>query len=377
MSRLARSGDWLARCGAALYGPRLLALLLLVATATAQTPARRPTTIDALRQFPRYFHLQNVLVHGEFVEEGARVMLRGGERDIRVLLNDNKTMTGMVEVRGVMIDVGRLEAGDPRLASYDGARDPERWPQPGEDLLLSVTGVAGAQLATSPTVRGLALQPWRFDGQTVTVVGEFRGRNLFADLPNAPGISRYDFVVRSVDTAVWVTGLRPRGKGFDLNVDARVDTGRWLQVSGTVSMDKGLVSIAATTIATATAPKAEAPADDEPAMPAVPLRPGTVTFNTPTADETDVPATSAVRVQFSRGLDPRTLPGNIRASYLVNPAPIELQQTYDAGNNSIQIRFAQPLERFGTVKVELLEGIKMFDGAPLTPWALTFSVGGN
>jgi hypothetical protein len=27
--------------------------------------------------------------------------------------------------------------------------------------------------------------------------------------------------------------------------------------------------------------------------------------------------------------------------------------------------------------VELLEGIKMFDGAPLTPWSLTFSVGGN
>ncbi len=351
-------------------------LLLLVAVATAQTPARRPTTIDALRQFPRYFHLQNVLVHGEFVENGGAVMLRGGERDIRVRLGDNKTMTGMVEVRGTMIDVGRLEAGDPRLANDDGARDPERWPQPGEDLLLSVTGVAGAQLATSATVRGLALQPWRFDGQKVTVVGEFRGRNLFADLPNAPGVSRYDFVIRSVDTAVWVTGLRPRGQRFDLNVDARVDTGRWLQVSGTVSIDKGLVSIAATTIATATQPKAEAPADEE-AMPAVPLQPGTVIFSTPTAEETGVPGTTTVRVQFSRGLAPASLAGNIRASYAGRTEPIELQQTYDAGNNSIQIRFAQPLERFGTVKVELLEGITMFDGAPLTPWALTFSVGGN
>lgn len=352
-------------------------LLLLVAVATAQTPARRPTTIDALRQFPRYFHLQNVLVHGEFVENGPSVMLRGGERDIRVLLNDNKTLTGMVEVRGTMIDVGRLEAGDPRLASYEGARDPERWPQPGEDLLLSVTGVTGAQLATSPTVRGLALQPWRFDGQKVTVVGEFRGRNLFADLPNAPGVTRYDFVLRSVDTAVWVTGLRPRGKGFDLNVDARVDTGRWLQVSGTVSIDNGLVSIAATTIATATAPKAEPASDEEPATPPVPLRPGTAIFSTPTNEETDVPGTTTVRVQFSRGLAPASLAGNIRASYLGRTEPLELQQTYEAGNNSIQIRFAQPLERFATVKVELLEGIKMFDGAPLAPWALTFSIGGN
>src|SRR4029453_5741074 len=129
--------------------------------------------------------------------------------------------------------------GDPRVASYDGAKDPERWPQPGEDLILSVTGVSGAQLATTPSVRGLALQPWRFDGQTVTVVGEFRGRNLFGDLPNSPGKSRYDFVLRSADAAIWVTDLRPRGRGFELSVDARVDTGRWLQVTGTVFQERG------------------------------------------------------------------------------------------------------------------------------------------
>src|SRR4029453_13877411 len=141
--------------------------------------------------------------------------------------------------------------GDPRVASYDGAKDPERWPQPGEDLILSVTGVSGAQLATTPSVRGLALQPWRFEGQKVTVVGQFRGRNLFGDLPNSPGKSRYDFVLRSADTAVGVTGMRPRGKGFDLNVGARVDAGRWLEVTGTVNHERGLVDIAATAIATA------------------------------------------------------------------------------------------------------------------------------
>ena len=298
------------------------------------------------------------------------------DRSIKVLLNDNKSMTGMAEVRGFMIDVGRLEATDPRLANYDGARDPEHWPQPGDDLLLSVSAVTAAQLATTPSVRGLALQPWRFEGQKLTVVGRFRGRNLFGDLPNAPGKSKYDFVLRSADTAVWVTGMRPKGKGFDLNVDARVDTGGWLQVTGTVSAEKGLVEIAAAAIATATEPKAE-PTDDEPAVPAAPLLPGSVTFSTPTPDETDVLPTSTVRVQFSRGIDPKTLAGNIRASYLGRPDPIAFQESYDAGTNSIQLKFAQPLERFGTVKVELLQGIKMFDGAPLTPWTVTFSVGGN
>jgi hypothetical protein len=37
---------------------------------------------------------------------------------------------------------------------------------------------------------------------------------------------------------------------------------------------------------------------------------------------------------------------------------------------------AQPLEAFRTVKVEILDGLKGFDGAPVTPWTITFSVGG-
>jgi hypothetical protein len=64
-------------------------------------------------------------------------------------------------------------------------------------------------------------------------------------------------------------------------------------------------------------------------------------------------------------------------SYVGNPTPIAFQPTYDAGTNSIALRFNAPLERFATVKVELLEGLRMFDGAPLTPWTVTFSVGGN
>jgi hypothetical protein len=36
----------------------------------------------------------------------------------------------------------------------------------------------------------------------------------------------------------------------------------------------------------------------------------------------------------------------------------------------------QPFEALRTVKVEILEGVKAFDGGPVTPWSLTFSVGG-
>jgi len=231
---------------------RLLAAIVVVGVATGdalpQATVRRLTTVAALHAFPSYFHLQNVLLHGEFAENGATPVLRGGERDIPILLNGVNTAAGLAEVRGQLFDVGRLEPGDPRVSAYEGARDVDRWPRPGEELVLNVTSATEAQPATGASVRALALQPWRFDGQKVTVVGQFRGRNLFGDLPSAPAKSRYDFVLRSADAAVWITDLRPRGRGFDLSVDARVDTGRWLQVSGTVSQERGLVTIAGTAV---------------------------------------------------------------------------------------------------------------------------------
>lgn len=365
--------------------PRAVAAVLLVLVAaggaTPQTPVRRLTTVAALREYPSYFHLQNVRLHGEFAENGTTVVLRAGERDIRVMLNGTTTTSGLVEVRGQLIDVGRLEPGDPRVAGYDGARDVERWPRPGEELVLSVTNVTEVQPATAASVRALALQPWRFDGQRVTIIGQFRGRNLFGDLPSAPAKSRYDFVLRSADAAVWVTELRPRGRGFDLSVDARVDTGRWLQVSGTVSLERGLVIVAGTAAATAEAPEAP-PVEDEAPPPAPPAEPGEVVFSSPTEGEVDVRVAGPVRVQFSRGLDSASLTGRIRAGYLGAPAagdPVpspEFTVAYDAATRAIEIRFTRPLDPFRTVRIELLEGIRTFDGAPVRPWTLTFSVGG-
>jgi hypothetical protein len=357
-----------------------IALLLLAASGGAQTTARRLATIDSLRQFPGYYHLQNVLVHGEFAESGPRVVLRANERDLHVILNDQKTTSGLAEVRGTLVDVGRLEPDDLRVPPEYRGRDGASWPRPGEELVLSLTGVSDAQLQTTASTRALALQPWRFDGQQVTIIGQFRGRNLFGDLPAAPGKSRYDFVLRSADAAVWVTGLRPRGRGFELNVDARVDTGRWLQVTGTVSQERGLVTIAGTALMETKAPAA-APPSDEPATPAAPPEPAEVVFNTPTDNDIDVPLTSPVRAQFSRGLDPASITGQIRVSYVgeVPPdvPPLEFKHTYDAANRALEIRFARPLDRFRTVKVELLEGIRTFDGAPVKPWTITYSVGGN
>jgi hypothetical protein len=355
-------------------------LLVASGSADAQTSVRRSTTVAAVYQFPSYFHLQNVLLHGELVESNARLVLRGGEREIPLILTDAKGSGGFVEVRGQVIDIGRLEPGDPRVRAYTGLPDPERWPRPGEELVVNVTSVTEAQLATSASVRALALQPWRFEGQNVTIVGEFRGRNLFGDQPSAPGKSRYDFVLRSADAALWVTDLRPRGRGFDLSVEARVDTGRWLPVS----LDRGLVAISGSAVAPAMPPQEPAVEDDAPAPPP-PLEPGEIVFSSPTEGETGVSLAGTVRVQFSRGLDPASITDRIRVRYVgTNAAQPGAQEqpalaftySYDAATRAIEVRFSRPPEPYRTIRVDLLEGIRTFDGAPVRPWMLTFSVGG-
>ena len=344
----------------------------------SQSSGRHLTTIDALRRFSGYFHLQNVVLRGEFVENGRRISLRGGENEMQAMLADGvTTMSGPVEVRGQLIDIGRLTPSDPRLGRYGSKPDPDNWPKPGEELVLNITSVAKAEPESTPTIRSVALEPWKYDGQSISLTGQFGGRNLFGDVPAAPARDKYDFVLRTTEGAVWVTGMRPKGKGFDLNVDARVDTSRWLQVSGVVKNDRGLVMIEAKTMATANAPAARPVVVEAPPPP---REPGEIVFSSPTDGETGVSPAAALRVQFSRGIDPPTLNGKFRLTYIGGTPPqgtTDVTATYDAGSHAVVLKLSKPLEPFRTVKLELLEGGKTFDGAPIRPWSVTFSVGAN
>jgi hypothetical protein len=353
----------------------LFLALLLVAVADAQTGVRRLTTVEALRQFAGFYHLQNVLVRGEFATEGARMFLRADEQELHVFLDEGVSAPkGVVDARGLFLDVGRLEAGDPRAGTFNEGRDADKWPRPGEELIVRISGTTETQPASGASVKSIAIEPWRYDGQTVTITGNFRGRNLFGDLPDAPGKSKYDFVLRGTEGAVWITDLRPRGQGFDLDINRRVDTGRWLEVTGTVVREKGLVSLKATKVSLSQA--LQATASDEPSVPLVPLSPVEVVFNSPTDGETDVSGAAPIRIQFSRGLNESSIAGNIKVSYVGVEGALEFKSAYDAGNRAVQITFAKPLQAFRTIKVELLEGIKGFDGAAVKPWTVTFSVGG-
>ena len=174
-----------------------------------------------------------------------------------------------------------------------------------------------------------------------------------------------------------MTGLRPKGKGFDLNVDARVDTSHWLQVSGVIKRDRALVVLEAKTISAAQPPAARPVAEEAPPPP---REPGEVVFSSPTDGETSVSPSAPIRVQFSRGIDPPTLNSRFRLSYVGGEAPsgpVDVQAAYDVGANAVVLKLSKPLEAFRTVKIELLDGVKTFDGAPIKPWSVTFSVGAN
>jgi Bacterial Ig-like domain len=287
-------------------------------------------------------------------------------------------------VIGYFLDVGRLEQGDPR-ATQDLGELSQRlvhkpWPGPGELLVLIAERTDTAQPMPAPSVRALALDPDHYVGQDVTVTGRFRGRNLFGDLPDAPGISRWDFVLTSADASVWVVGKRPKGDNFDLNVEQRVDTGRWLEVKGTVRIDRGLVRIDAVDIKAAQAPP---PSKDTETTQVLPDKgpPPEVIFSAPTQDETDVAPTAPIRIQFSRDLDPKTIKGQVLVGYF-GPAPQGAAEhppasttTYDEGRRVMEIRFATPLEPFRTIRVQLGGTISGTDGQPLKPFSLTYSTG--
>lgn len=71
-----------------------------------------------------------------------------------------------------------------------------------------------------------------FENKDVTVRGQFRGGNIFGDLPADSGATPADWVISDGPFSVWVTGKAPRGKGFSLNPASRADCVFWLEVAG-------------------------------------------------------------------------------------------------------------------------------------------------
>lgn len=368
--------------------PLLVATLVCLLTASPASAQNVVANIPELVTYPTYFTGKQVVVRGDLVQAGTLLHLRSVPPEASVVLvaRNTRPPDGKIEVRGQFLDVGRLMPEDSRLNGLDiNAMSPSgMWPKPGELSIIIMTAFSQWTASQAPAIRSLVLEPTRYVDQRVTVTGQFRGRNLFGDVPQAPGSDRWQFVLRSGDAAVWVTGMRPRGKGFDLDVNARIDSSFWVEATGIVKERQGLVWIEATQLERGRAPQVTQDLEPPP-PPRQPSPPPVVAFSLPTEDEADVSPTTTVRVQFSRGLDPESIKSRVRASYVAQasvergepgPPPVALTTSYDIGSRVLEIKFTKPLERFRTVKVELLEGIIAPDKIALAPWTLTFTTGG-
>jgi Big-like domain-containing protein len=369
--------------------------LILAAAGDAQTATRRATNLATLLAYPGFFHGRPILIVGKVGVEQDQLRLSDDNGSIHLLFKGTAP-DGIDEVRGEFWDLGRMKADDIRLSTYDLRAtfkiDPEApWPRPGEVTAIIATAVAPAVTPTQPSIRAIVLNPSRYLDQKVAITGQFSGRNLLGEMPDAPGKSRYDFVLRSSDAAIWVSNMRPRlkdanGKDVELGLDARIDTGRWLSLRGTPQLVRGLVVLDAEagSLVAAKAPT-ETTREEEPIrVPAGP--PPEVVFSAPTQDETDVLMGTTVRIQFSRDLDPATLKGRIKPHYLQSQSaergepvtpPVEFTFQYAPANRVLELKFTKPLERFRTLNIDLLEGIMGTDGQPLKPWTLTFMLGGS
>src|SRR3954468_14494488 len=375
---------------------RTLALLLAVAaTVSAQPATRRATNLTTLLAYPGFFHSRPILIVGKVAIEKDQLRLSDDTASVHLVFKGTAP-DGLDEVRGEFWDLGRMKADDIRLSTYDLRQvfkiDPEgAWPRPGDVTAIVATAVAPAALPAQASIRSIVLNPSRYLDQKVAITGQLSGRNLLGEMPDAPGKSRYDFVIRSTDAAIWVTNMRPKlkdasGKEFELGLDARIDTGRWLTLRGTVQQARGLLLLDAEAGSLAIGkPPTETHTDEEPIrVPAGP--PPEVIFSTPTQDETDVLLTSTVRIQFSRDIDQATLKGRVKAHYVesqsiergepVTPT-VDLTFQYAPANRVLEIKFTKPLERFRTLKVDLLDGIVGTDGQALKPWSLAFMIGGS
>ena len=365
----------------------------------AQPVTRRAANLAALLAYPGYYHGRPVVVVGKVALEQDGIKVSDDTASIRLVFKGNAP-DGIDEIRGEFWDIGRMKPDEPKLSGYDLRAtfhfDPDGpWPRPGEVLAIVATAVTPAAPpapAATPPIRAVVLNPARYLEQKVTITGQYSGRNLLGDLPDAPNKSRYDFVLRSADAAIWVSNMRPKirdtnGKEFELALDSRIDSSRWLQVKGTIRQARGLLWLDAEagslTLAKPPAADPVATEDETVRVPAAP--PPAVVFSAPTEDETDVSLTTSVRIQFTRDLDTKTLRGHIRARYLEaqsaergEPTTPQAEFTfqYNAANRVLELKFTKPLERFRTLKVELQEGILGTDGQPLKPWTLTFALGG-
>jgi Big-like domain-containing protein len=299
-------------------------------------------------------------------EMGARVLLQpvpevsgNFERDGMALMGHELEVTGLYEefagagtVVGATAVRGRIVFWTYVDLSLDTSKGPLKAPQVSLEALLTTPG--------------------RRDGQLVRVVGKFRGRNLYGDLPTRSQRASSDWVIKDDVYAIWVVGKKPKGPGWELDTGLKRDTGKWLAVIGRPVTQGGVTYVRALQVSLASPPTPTSDAQAPPPPPPKPKVPPVVVFALPLDGDSDVPPDSRFVVQFSKDMDEGTFSGHITLRYVgglrAGDRDLDgLRLTYDRGRRALTVDPGDVLRGGREVELLLLPGIVDIDGLALTP----------
>jgi len=222
------------------------------------------------------------------------------------------------------------------------------------------------------TLEDLVMNVGRNDGRVVRVVGKFRGKNLYGDLPSRSRLDSDDWVIKDDVFAAWVTGRKPKGDGWALDASMRRDTNKWIAVTGRVESRRGITYLKALKLelvpepATAVEPKAAPTPTPPPPVPPV------IVFSLPLDHEQDISPNSVFQVQFSKDMDEKSFAGHVALRYRGGLRPGDrpfdaVRLSYDGGRRALTVDPGDVLRPGREVELLLLPGIVDLEGLELAP----------
>jgi hypothetical protein len=115
-------------------------------------------------------------------------------------------------------------------------------------LLLSSPSKPSGNTDGQNFAKQVLADPMKFAGKPIRILGQFRGNNLFGDLPEDTRRKAADWVLKDGENAIWVTERPPKGKGFALDAAYKGDTSRWIEVEGKPEVVNGVLYLRATQV---------------------------------------------------------------------------------------------------------------------------------